>query len=102
ITVASPDIVPGTRHNEGVLEMTEPQVWVLIALFAGMLATVSGLVVRVVRSEIGGLRSEMRAELGGLRGDERTVRNRGRAIRSGRGADGRPIRSPRPRRGRTE
>lgn len=43
--------------------MTEPQVWVLLALFAGVLATVSGLVVHVVRSEIAGLRGEMIARI---------------------------------------
>lgn len=51
--------------------MTEPQVWVLIALFAGMLATISTLFVRVVRSEIGGLRAALSAELGGLRAEMR-------------------------------
>jgi len=49
--------------------MTEPQVWVLIALFAGMLATVSTLFVRVVRSEIAGLRAQMGAEIGGVRSE---------------------------------
>lgn len=46
-----------------VLTMTEPQVWVLIGVFAtalfGMFTTVSTLFIRVIRSEIGGLRSEM-------------------------------------------
>jgi hypothetical protein len=43
--------------------MTEPQVWVLIGVFAtalfGMFTIVSTLFIRVIRSEIGGLRSEM-------------------------------------------
>lgn len=43
--------------------MTEPQVWVLIGVFAasifGMLTIMSTLFVRVLRSEIGGLRGEM-------------------------------------------
>jgi hypothetical protein len=46
-----------------VLTMTEPQVWVLIGVFAaaifGMFTIVSTLFIRVIRSEIGGLRSEM-------------------------------------------
>ena len=43
--------------------MTEPQVWVLIGVFAagifGMFTIVSTLFIRVIRAEIGGLRSEM-------------------------------------------
>jgi hypothetical protein len=43
-----------------MLEMTEPQVWTLIGVFAaaifGMITVVSTLFVRVIRSEIGGLR----------------------------------------------
>lgn len=46
-----------------VLTMTEPQVWVLIGVFAaalfGMFTIVSTPFIRVIRSEIGGLRSEM-------------------------------------------
>ena len=48
-----------------VLAMTEPQVWVLIGVFAaaifGMFTIVSTLFLQVIRSEI-------RAEVGGLRG----------------------------------
>lgn len=44
--------------------MTEPQVWTLIGVFTalmfGMLTVVSTLFIQVVRSEIGGLRSEIR------------------------------------------
>lgn len=43
--------------------MTEPQTWTMIgafiALMFGMLTVVSTLFVRVLRAEIGGLRSEM-------------------------------------------
>jgi len=81
-TTAAPDIVLRQRHNEGVLEMTEPQVWTMIVVFgtllAGGMATVSGLFIRVVRSEIGGvraeisgLRGEMGSEIGGLRAEMR-------------------------------
>ncbi|GHF22209.1 hypothetical protein GCM10011600_24180 [Pseudolysinimonas yzui] len=46
-----------------MLTVTEPQVWVLIGVFAaalfGMFTIVSTLFIRVIRSEIGGLRSEM-------------------------------------------
>jgi hypothetical protein len=52
--------------------MTEPQVWTLIGVFAaavfGMITVVSSLFVRVIRSEIGGLRGEMLGEISGLRG----------------------------------
>lgn len=55
--------------------MTEPQVWTLIGVFAaalfGMLTLMSTMFVRVIRTEIGGLRSEMRGEIGGLRGEMR-------------------------------
>ncbi len=58
-------------ENEGVIDVTEPQVWTMIGVFAalmfGTLTIVSTLFVRVVRSEIGGVRSEMgglRAEMG--------------------------------------
>jgi hypothetical protein len=44
--------------------MNEPQVWTLIGVFAasmvGVLTLVSTLFVNVVRSEVGGLRSEFR------------------------------------------
>lgn len=53
--------------------MNEPQVWVLIGVFAtglfGMLTIMSTLFVRVIRSEIGGLRSELTGEIGGMRGE---------------------------------
>lgn len=54
-------------HNEGVLTVTEPQVWTLIGVFAaalvGILTLMSTLFLRVIRSEIGGLRGEMTARL---------------------------------------
>ncbi len=44
-------------HNEGVLTVTEPQVWVLIGVFAaaifGMITIVSTMFVQVVRTEFG-------------------------------------------------
>lgn len=53
--------------------MNEPQVWTLIGVFAaglfGMLTLMSTMFVRVVRTEIGGLRNEVRAEIGGLRNE---------------------------------
>lgn len=56
-----------------MIELTEPQVWTMIGVFTalmfGMLTTVSTLFVRVVRSEIGGLRGEMNGQIGGLRGE---------------------------------
>lgn len=51
--------------------MTEPQVWTLIGVFAammfGMLTIVSTLFVRVLRAEIGSLRTEIGGEIGSLR-----------------------------------
>lgn len=45
--------------------MNEPQVWVLIGVFAaaifGMITIVSTLFVQVIKAEIGGLRTEIRA-----------------------------------------
>lgn len=53
--------------------MTEPQVWVLIGVFAasifGMFTIVSTLFLRVLRTEIGSLGTELRAELGEFRAE---------------------------------
>ena len=57
--------------------MNDAQIWTMIgaftALMFGMLTVVSTLFIRVVRAEIGGLRSafrgELRAEIGELRGE---------------------------------
>ncbi|WP_308466967.1 hypothetical protein [Rathayibacter soli] len=56
--------------------MTEPPVWPLIGVFAaavfGMITVVSTLFVRVICSEINGLRGEiggLHGEIGGLRGE---------------------------------
>ena len=50
--------------------MNEPQVWTLIGVFAvGMFSVItlmSTMFVRVLRSEIGSLRTEMRAELAAI------------------------------------
>ncbi len=57
--------------------MDGAQVWTMIgaftALMMGMLTVVSTLSIRVLRSEIGGLRNEMNGQLGGLR-NEMTAR----------------------------
>ena len=51
--------------------MNDAQIWAMIgaftALMFGMLTVVSTLFIRVVRAEIGGLRSEMNGQIGGLR-----------------------------------
>ncbi|MFT4122442.1 MAG: hypothetical protein QM635_01260 [Microbacteriaceae bacterium] len=56
--------------------MTEAQVWTMMGvfttLFLGTLTIISTLFVRVVRSEVGGLRGEMIGEIGGLRTEMRT------------------------------
>jgi hypothetical protein len=61
------------REDGGVIELTEPQAWTMIGVFTalmfGTLTTVSTLFVRVVRSEIGGLRGEMNGQIGGLQGE---------------------------------
>jgi hypothetical protein len=48
-----------------VIQVTEPQVWVLIGVFAAAMFGVIGIVTsnfsRLIRSEIGGLRAEMSA-----------------------------------------
>ena len=52
-----------TDQNGSVINMTEPQTWTMIgafiALMFGMLTVVSTLFVRVLRAEVGGLRTEM-------------------------------------------
>lgn len=56
--------------NGGVLTMTEPQVWTLIGVFAaglfGMITLMSTMFVRVIRTEMGSLRSEMSSEFRGI------------------------------------
>ena len=58
-----------------MIELTEPQIWTMIGVFTalmfGMLTLVSTLFVRVVRSEVGGLRGELLGEIGGLRAEMR-------------------------------
>lgn len=53
-------------HDGEVIEVTEPQVWTLIGVFASavlaVFATMSGWFVRVLRAEVGGLRAEMNAK----------------------------------------
>ncbi|HTN54620.1 MAG TPA: hypothetical protein VLZ82_00450, partial [Microbacterium sp.] len=50
--------------------MTEPQVWTLIGVFAtglfGMMTLMSTMFVRVIRTEIGSLRSGMSTEFRGI------------------------------------
>jgi len=53
-----------------MLTMNEPQVWVLIGVFAaaifGMITIVSTLFVHVLKAEIGGLRTEVLGEIRAL------------------------------------
>jgi len=55
---------------KGMLTMTEPQVWTLIGVFAaglfGMLTIISTMFVRVLKTEIGSLRTEMSSEFRGI------------------------------------
>jgi hypothetical protein len=71
--------IPSNENGE-VITVTEPQVWTMIGVFTalmfGMLTVVSTLFVRVVRSEIGGVRAELvgtrgelEGQIGGLRGE---------------------------------
>ena len=51
--------------------MNEPQVWTLIGVFAagmfGMITVVTTMFTRVVRTEIGGLRTELKGDIAELR-----------------------------------
>lgn len=53
--------------------MTEPQIWTMIASFTalmfGMMTVVSTLFVRVLRAELGSVRSDLGAEIGRVRSD---------------------------------
>lgn len=53
--------------------MTEPQTWTVIGVFAAMMLGGMTLMTtqfsRVIRAEVGGLRSEMSGELNGFRGE---------------------------------
>jgi hypothetical protein len=59
--------------DDGVEFMNDAQIWTMIgsftALMFGTITVVSTLIVRVVRTEIGGLRSEMNGQIGGLRNE---------------------------------
>lgn len=65
-------------QNRGVIELTEPQVWTLIGVFAaglfGTLTLVSTMFIRILRAEIGAVRTEMRAEIGAVRTEVGAVR----------------------------
>ena len=56
-------------ENEGVIAVTEPQVWTMIGVFSALMfgtwTIISTLFVRVIRTEVGGLRGE----ISGLRGE---------------------------------
>jgi hypothetical protein len=56
-----------------VIALTEPQVWTLIGAFSaaifGVLGLMSTMFLRVLRTEIGGLRGEIKTELAGLRAE---------------------------------
>jgi hypothetical protein len=60
--------------------MTQPQVWPLIGVFAaavfGIITVVSTLFVRIIRSEIGGLRAEMTARFDYLDRDVQALTKR--------------------------
>ncbi len=60
--------------------MTEPQVWTMIGVFTalmfGMLTTVSTLFVRVVRSEVSGLRGELGGKIDGIGRDVQLLMRR--------------------------
>ncbi|MFJ2551053.1 hypothetical protein [Microbacterium sp. NPDC087591] len=53
--------------------MNDAQIWTMIGAFSALMigtpTVVSTLFVRVVRSEIGGLRNEMNGQIGGLRNE---------------------------------
>lgn len=53
--------------------MNDAQIWTMIGSFTtlmfGTLTVISTLFIRVVRSEIGGLRNEMNGQIGGLRNE---------------------------------
>lgn len=60
--------------------MTEPQVWTLIGVFAtglfGMMTLISTMFVRILRTEIGSVRTEIRTEIGSVRAEIQGVHQR--------------------------
>jgi len=64
---------PERCDDEDVGFMNDAQIWTMIgsftALMFGMLTVVTTLFIRILRSEIGGLRSEMNGQIGGLRNE---------------------------------
>lgn len=63
--------VPNRCDDEGVGFMNDAQIWTMIGSFTVLmfstLTVVSTLFVRILRSEIGGLRTEMNGQIDGLR-----------------------------------
>jgi len=59
--------------------MNDAQIWTMIgaftALMLGMMTVVSTLFIRVVRTEVGGLRNEMNAQIGGMNSQMDGLRN---------------------------
>ena len=55
------------RQNEGVTELTEPQVWVLIGVFAATMFGVVGVMTASFNRTINAAISGVRSEIGGLR-----------------------------------
>jgi hypothetical protein len=60
-------ILKEASHNEGVIDVTEPQVWTLIGVFTaglfGTLTLMSTMFLRVIRAEIGGLEARLTAKI---------------------------------------
>jgi len=58
---------------EGMIQLTEPQIWTLVGVFAasmfGMLRMVNKSFADLLRAEIGSVRAELRSEIGGLRSE---------------------------------
>lgn len=54
-------------NNRGVNAVSDLQIWTMISSFSALMVGGFGMMMWLVRSEIGGLRAEMKSEIGGFR-----------------------------------
>lgn len=57
------------NHTEGVIELTEPQIWTVIGVLFLFLTATLTITTRVITVQIGSLRNEMKTEFSGLRAE---------------------------------
>lgn len=57
------------NHTEGVIELTEPQIWTVIGVLFLLLTATLTVTTRVITVQIGSLRNEMKTEFASSRNE---------------------------------